>query len=141
MPVIALLPCGGAPEGGGVSYVALATDRFDDVVRFYGSGLGFSVVDQWDRPGGRGLRFDVGGMRLEILDNGRERKPLRLGEPADRFHVVIEVDDIDLAWRRIQVEAPKPQTTSWGARLFQLRDPDGVPVTFLQWIETASEES
>ena len=26
------------------------------------------------------------------------------------------------------------QTTSWGAKLFQLRDPDGVPVTFLEWV-------
>lgn len=124
-----------------MSYVALATDRFDDVVRFYGSGLGFSVVDEWDRPNARGLRFDVGGMRLEILDNGRERRPLRLGEPADRFHVVIEVDDIEAARRRIQVEVPSPQTTSWGARLFQLRDPDGVPVTFLQWTGSGSEAS
>jgi catechol 2,3-dioxygenase-like lactoylglutathione lyase family enzyme len=123
-----------------MSYVALATDHFDDVVRFYGTSLGFSVVEQWDRPNGRGLRFDLGGLRLEILDNEREQQPLRLGEPADRFHVVVEVDNIDLAWRRIQVEAPKPQATSWGARLFRLNDPDGVPVTFLQWTERGSEE-
>jgi catechol 2,3-dioxygenase-like lactoylglutathione lyase family enzyme len=124
-----------------VSYVALVTDRFDDVVGFYGAGLGFAVVDRWDRPNARGLRFDAGGMRLEILDNRRERKPLRLGEAADRLHLVVEVEDIDVAWRRIQVEAPSPQTTSWGARLFQLHDPDGVPVTFLQWTETGSEQS
>ncbi len=124
-----------------MSYVALATDRFDAVVRFYGEGLGFSVVDRWDRPDARGLRFDLGGMRLEILDNGRKRCPLRLGEPSDRLHVVVEVDDIDLAWRHLQVEAPKPQATSWGARLFRLQDPDGVPVTFLQWTDTGSEES
>ena len=72
-------------------------------------------------------------MRLELLDNTRERKPLPLGEPADRFHVVVEVEDIDAARSRIKVEAPAPQSTSWGARLFQVRDPDGVPVTFLQW--------
>jgi catechol 2,3-dioxygenase-like lactoylglutathione lyase family enzyme len=124
-----------------VSYVALATDRFDDVVRFYGTSLGFSVAAQWDRTNARGLRFDLGGMRLEILDNQRERKPLRLGEPADRFHVVVEVADIEVARRKIKIETPPPQTTSWGSRLFQIRDPDGVPVTFLQWIETASEES
>lgn len=124
-----------------MSYVALATDRFDAVVRFYGEGLGLSVVDQWDRPDARGLRFDLGGMRLEILDNGRKRSPLRLGEPSDRFHVVVEVEDIDLAWRQLQLEAPKPQATSWGARVFELRDPDGVPITFLQWTENGSEAS
>jgi len=122
-----------------MSYVALVTDRFDEVVRFYGEELGFTVVEQWERSDARGFRFDVGGMRLEILDNKRERKPLALGTPADRFHVVIEVDNIDAARGEIKIDAPPAQTTSWGARMFQVRDPDGVPVTFLQWIETESE--
>ena len=123
-----------------MSYVALVTDRFDEIVRFYGEELGFPVVDRWDRDNARGQRFDLGGMRLEILDNQRERKPLALGTPADRFHVVIEVDDIEVAGRDIKIDAPLIQTTSWGARLFQVHDPDGVPVTFLQWIETGREE-
>ena len=50
-----------------------------------------------------------------------------------RFIVVIEVEDIEAVRNRLAVEAPSPQATSWGARLFQLRDPDGVPVTFLEW--------
>jgi catechol 2,3-dioxygenase-like lactoylglutathione lyase family enzyme len=124
-----------------MSYVALATDRFDAVVHFYGEGLGLPVVERWDRPDARGLRFDLGGMRLEILDNGRKRCPLRLGEPCDRLQVVVEVDDIDLAWRQLQLEAPKPRATSWGARVFELHDPDGVPVTFLQWAEDGSKAS
>ena len=124
-----------------MSYVALATDRFDDVVRFYGSELGFTIVEDWDRPNARGRRFDAGGMRIEILDNGREQRPLSLGEPADRFHGVIEVDDIEAARHRLQLDAPPPETTSWGARLFQLRDPDGVPVTFLEWIDAGSKAS
>jgi uncharacterized glyoxalase superfamily protein PhnB len=75
------------------------------------------------------------------MDNQRERKPLSLGAPADRFHVVIEVDDIEVARQRIKIDAPPTQDTSWGARLFQIRDPDGVPATFLQWTKTESEES
>ena len=117
-----------------MSYVALATDAFDEVVSFYGELLGFPVVSQWDRPNGRGRRFDLqGGLRLEILDNRRERTPLSLGTPGARVHVVIEVDDLDAARARLAVAAPPAQSVSWGARLFQLRDPDGVAVTFLQW--------
>ena len=119
-----------------MSYVALVTDRFDEVARFYGELLGFPVVDQWDRPNARGRRFDLGGIRLEILDNDRERPPLTLGETADRFHIVVEVEDIEDARHRIEIEAPPTKDTSWGARLFQIRDPDGVPITFLQWIKT-----
>ena len=122
-----------------MSYIALATDRFDEVVRFYAADLGFPVVEQWDRPNGRGLRFDLGGMRLEILDNERERNPLTLGTPADRFHLVVEVDDIEAARHQIKIDAPPAQSTSWGARLFQVRDPDKVPITFLQWIDTGSK--
>ncbi len=119
-----------------MSYVALATDAFDEVTRFYGECLGFTVAAEWDRPGGRGRRFDLGGgLRLEILDNRREREPLSLGQPGDRVHVVVEVDDIDAARRRLTICAPEPASTSWGARLFQVRDPDGVPVTFLQWAD------
>ena len=121
-----------------MSYVALATERYDDVVEFYGGLLGFPVVNQWDRPNARGLRFDLGGMRLEIIDNQRKRHPLALGAPTDRFHLVVEVDDIEKARDSIDIEASLPQDTSWGARLFQVHDPDGVPVTFLQWFSTES---
>lgn len=122
-----------------MSYVALATDRYDEVAAFYGQRLGFPIVDEWDRANARGLRFDLGGMRLEILDNQRERSPLVLGESVDRFHVVVEVENIEEARQRIEIEAPPPQSTSWGARLFQVRDPDGVPVTFLQWLNAKSQ--
>ena len=117
-----------------MSYVALATDAFDAMAQFYGELLGFPVVSEWDRTHGRGKRFELGGgLRLELLDNRRERRPLPLGVPGDRIHVVVEVPNIEAARSRLAVAAPAPQSVSWGARLFQVRDPDGVPVTFLQW--------
>jgi catechol 2,3-dioxygenase-like lactoylglutathione lyase family enzyme len=119
-----------------MSYIALATDRFDDMVRFYGSALNFPKLEGWDRANGRGQRFDLGGLRLEILDNGRERHPLQIGSsPGDRIHVVIEVDNVLRARSRLHIDTPVPTHTSWGARLFQIRDPDGVAVTFLEWDE------
>jgi catechol 2,3-dioxygenase-like lactoylglutathione lyase family enzyme len=110
------------------------------VVRFYGEGLGFPIVAHWDRATARGLRFDLGGIQLEILDNSRKQRPLRLGEPAERFHVVIEVDDLDMVCNRFAVEAPAPESTSWGARTMRLCDPDGILVTFLQWVEASKED-
>jgi catechol 2,3-dioxygenase-like lactoylglutathione lyase family enzyme len=124
-----------------MSYVAMVTDRYDEMVRFYGEDLGFEVVRQWDRDNARGVRFDLDGIRLELIDNQRERKPLSLGPPADRFHVVIEVDDIEVARQRIKIDAPPARTTSWGAEIFELHDPDGTRVTFLHWIDGQSEAS
>ena len=117
-----------------MSYVALATNSFDEVAHFYGELLGFPVVGEWDRPRGRGRRFDLGGgLRLEILDNVREPLTLELHKPGGRMHLVIEVDDIDVMKDNAVVTMPTPQTTSWGARICQLKDPDGILVTFLQW--------
>ena len=123
-----------------MSYVALATDAFESVADFYGRVLGFPVVAEWDRPNGRGRRFDLGGgLRLELLDNARQAVPLALHEPGERLHVVVEVADIDEAHRRLQCPAPEPRAASWGARLFRVQDPDGVAVTFLEWTRPAPE--
>jgi catechol 2,3-dioxygenase-like lactoylglutathione lyase family enzyme len=119
-----------------MSYVALATERFEEVARFWGETLALPVVEAWDRPNGRGRVFDLGGgLRLEVLDARTTRQPLFLGTPDDRCHVVVEVADLDAARTRLKLPTPEPVTTSWGARLFQLRDPDGVAVWFLQWLE------
>ena len=122
-----------------MSYVALATDAFDAVTKFYGQDLGFPVVEEWDRPTGRGRRFDLLGLRLEILDNARERRPLTLGTPGDRIHLVVEVSDLDAACDTYRIGPPPPQAVSWGARLIELRDPDGVSVTFLEWLDKSGK--
>ncbi len=117
-----------------MSFVALATERFEEVCGFYGETLGFAVLREWDRPDGRGRVFDLAGLQLEILDADREERPLELEPPRDRFHVVVEVQDLDALRDALPVDAPAPEDTSWGARLFRLRDPDGVAVTFLEWV-------
>ncbi len=122
-----------------MSYIAFATDRFDASAAFYGETLGFPAVASWDRERGRGRRFDLGGgLRLEILDNRRETDPAELAGLAEarRVHVVVEVEDLQATWeaaRRNIGSAPAPARTSWGASVFLVHDPDGVPVTFLQW--------
>lgn len=117
-----------------MSYLALASERFDETARFYAEILGFPVLEAWDRPGARGCRLDLGGgLRLELLDAARERRPLALGPADDRCHLVVEVADLEQVRARLPAPAPEPMATSWGARLFQLRDPDGIAVWFLQW--------
>jgi catechol 2,3-dioxygenase-like lactoylglutathione lyase family enzyme len=115
-----------------VGWVALATSRYDEACAFYGGTLGRPVADSWDRPSGRATVFDMGGYRLEVLDVSRERA-IALGDPKDRLHLVVEVEDVDVFRRERLGEAPEPHDTSWGARILRLRDPDGIPVTVLSW--------
>jgi catechol 2,3-dioxygenase-like lactoylglutathione lyase family enzyme len=122
-----------------MSYVALATDNFDLMSWFYRATLGFPVLQEWDRPRGRGRRFDLGrGLRLELLDNQREPKPLFIPPVGDRLHIVLEVADIDEARVSISHQLPEIQRVSWGALLFQIRDPDGTPITYIQWTDPLS---
>jgi catechol 2,3-dioxygenase-like lactoylglutathione lyase family enzyme len=116
-----------------MSYVAMATERYEAMIGFY-TGLGFQTVRGWDRPNGRGQILELHGLRLEVLDATRERFPMKLEPPGDRFHVVLEVPDLDEARERITIETPEPVSTSWGTRILKLRDPDGVRVWFMQWL-------
>lgn len=122
-----------------MSYIALVTDHYENVIDFYGKQLGFAVLDQWDRPHGRGRRFDLGDLQLEILDNQREKQPRALGPTAHRTHIVVEVEDIETARSQLKLEVPPAQNVSWGALMFQIHDPDGVPITFLEWIKASKE--
>jgi catechol 2,3-dioxygenase-like lactoylglutathione lyase family enzyme len=123
-----------------MSYVTLATDNFDRMTRFYGQTLAFPILAEWDRPRGRGRRYDLGtGLKLELLDNQREPTPLFIPPGGDRLHIVVEVADINQTKTTIPLQSPEVQRASWGALLFQIRDPDGTPITYLQW--TAKQES
>jgi catechol 2,3-dioxygenase-like lactoylglutathione lyase family enzyme len=125
-----------------MSYVALATDNFDRMTRFYGQTLAFPVLDEWDRSRGRGRRFDLGkGLKLELLDNQREAKPLLISCLGDRLHIVVEVIDIYRARAGLSIQSPDVQRVSWGALLFQIKDPDGTPITYLEWTDKYPPES
>jgi catechol 2,3-dioxygenase-like lactoylglutathione lyase family enzyme len=116
-----------------MSYVALATERFDEVTRFYGETLGLPSLGGHDRPNGRGRVFDLHGLRLDVLDATHEPGPMRLGPPGDRMFVVAEVHDVEAVHARLPTETSGPEMTLWGARVLKVRDPDGVAVWFLQW--------
>lgn len=122
-----------------MSRVALATLRFEEVCRFYGEALGFPALEEWDRPGARGRIFDLSGLRLEVLDASRER-PMALGDPRDRIHLVVELPGLDAVRARLGTSAPAPRVASWGARLLELRDPDGVAVVLLEKKRAARSE-
>ena len=116
-----------------MSYIALATQRFEAVIAFYMDQLGLRLIDQFERTGARGAHIDLGGgAKLEILDASRQSRPMTIQEKADdRIHVVIETDDIISDCKRLSL--PEPKSTSWGAKVVALRDPDGVSVWFLEW--------
>lgn len=122
-----------------MSFVALVTDRFDEMAAFYGLTMGFAEVKRWERSNGRGIRFDLGSLVLELVDNQRKSSPLKLRGATNRVHLVVELDDINDVRQKIPLATGEPTTTAWGAKLLEFTDPDGTTLTLLQW--TANDQS
>lgn len=117
-----------------MSYVALATRRFDAMLAFYHQRLGLELIEQFQRPGARGAFISLGqGARLELVDAAAQSRPMQLNDTADdRLHIVIETPDLHETAQALDL--PEPRNVSWGAIVSTLKDPDGVSVWFLQWL-------
>lgn len=113
-----------------MSRMALATQKYEEMVAFYQNQLGFCLVQSWDRPGARGGIFaGPGGFKLEILDAARERQNLIFHEASDRMHLILEVEDVGKFGERHGL--PVPVETSWGGPIIKVCDPDGWPVVVM----------
>lgn len=120
-----------------MSFVAIATGKFEESRAFYGEWLRLPVVRSWDRPNGRGVVFDARGMQVELLDASREPDGMPRTPPDGRVHLVIEVEDLEAERQALGPAAPEAVQTSWGARTVLLRDPDGMAVWLLEWNEAS----
>ena len=65
------------------------------------------------------------------------------GRHADGLLIVFVVDDVDGVCARLEREgvaiATPLQTEPWGERFFQVADPNGVVVQFVQWLTDPGE--
>jgi catechol 2,3-dioxygenase-like lactoylglutathione lyase family enzyme len=100
--------------------------------------LGFH--DEMSADGFVSLSREDAGFNLIFLRTGLATfKPQSLrGRHADGLLVVFVVDDVDHECERLEqegVDITTPlETEPWGERYFQVTDPNGVVVQFVQWI-------
>jgi uncharacterized glyoxalase superfamily protein PhnB len=144
------------PVPGGAPILSAPPDREETEVKITASAISLNVADVaasarfatqhlgfTEAMSAEGFvslaRADV-GFNLIFLRTGLPTiKPDRLREsPADGLLVVFVVDDIDGEYRRL-AEAGVPITTPietepWGERFFQVTDPNGVTIQFVQWM-------
>jgi catechol 2,3-dioxygenase-like lactoylglutathione lyase family enzyme len=80
------------------------------------------------------------GFNLIYLRTGLETfKPVSMREKhADGLLVAFVVDDVDAECARLEREGVTPttplETEPWGERYFQVTDPNGVVIQFVQWV-------
>jgi len=86
------------------------------------------------------LSREDAGFNLIYLRTGLETfKPASMqGHGADGLLVVFVVDDVDGEYARLQQEGvaitTPLETEPWGERYFQVTDPNGVVIQFVQWM-------
>lgn len=100
---------------------------FYKVRAFYENELGFSVVNEWDRPDSKGVMFNVGGTVLELLTPEANYQPITGAD------VSWEVKDV---WQLYEAMKDKPylvrglQDNAWGDTSFHIQDPESFKITF-----------
>jgi catechol 2,3-dioxygenase-like lactoylglutathione lyase family enzyme len=101
--------------------------------------LGFT--EEMSADGFVSLSRQDAGFNLIFLRTGLETfKPQALrGHRADGLLVVFVVDDVDAECARLEREGVAMttplETEPWGERYFQVTDPNGVVIQFVQWME------
>jgi catechol 2,3-dioxygenase-like lactoylglutathione lyase family enzyme len=120
--------------------IALTVEDFDQAVQFYRDGLGLAVVEEWQRPEGRGVILSLAPqITLELFD----------GPQADF------VDQVEVGWRvsgpvRLALSVQDAAAAAalfaqagaqllsparpmpWGDRNARVQTPDGMQITLYQ---------
>jgi uncharacterized glyoxalase superfamily protein PhnB len=126
------------------SAISLNVDDPKESAEFLRRHLGFAT--EMEADGFISLGREDAGSNVVFLKTGLETfKPAELrGRRADGLLMVFVVDDIDAEYERVRSEGADIvtpiETEPWGERFFQMRDPNGVIIQLVEWVE-ASEDS
>jgi catechol 2,3-dioxygenase-like lactoylglutathione lyase family enzyme len=117
------------------------TPEYEATLAFYRDGLGFPVLESWDRNvEDRGTLFSAASGIVEVLARPDGAEPAHLWDrrPPQGAFMVIEVDDVDAQYRRairrglsIKKELADQE---WGHRGFCLLEPNGLILYFFSVI-------
>jgi catechol 2,3-dioxygenase-like lactoylglutathione lyase family enzyme len=119
--------------------VALTTNDYERLVKFYCDGLGIEPAAIWNNDGGQALVLDMGHATLEIFDEAQAQLVDQI-EAAKRIsgqvRFALQVPDLKAAMERMLAHGATlvhpPVVTPWGDTNVRLQDPDGMQITLFQ---------
>jgi len=119
--------------------VAITTQEYERLVRFYSAGLGLAPTAEWKAGEHRGLMLEMGEATLEIFEPGYAAYVDELEAGArlsGRIRFAVQVPDLEVAKDRLIANGATlvhaPVKTPWGDYNVRLQDPDGLQVTLFQ---------
>ena len=122
--------------------VAITTQDFDRLERFYRQGLGLQPSQMWPEDQGCALVLDLGRATLEIFDEKQAQTvdQIEVGQRiSGRIRFALQVPDLNAAIERLiahgEIMVHPPVITPWGDQTARFEDPDGMQVTLYQSAE------
>ena len=119
--------------------VALTTNEYERLVKFYCEGLGIEPSAIWNNDGGKALILDMGKATLELFDERQAEviDQLEVGRRiSGQIRFALQVPDLAAAIERLLVHGAtlvhEPVLTPWGDTNARLEDPDGMQITLYQ---------
>jgi methylmalonyl-CoA/ethylmalonyl-CoA epimerase len=119
--------------------VAITTQDYERLVRFYCQGLGMEPAAVWNNDGGKALMLNMGHATLEIFDETQAGviDQLEAGKRVSgQVRFALQVSDLQAAMERLLANGATlvhpPVLTPWGDHNVRLQDPDGMQITLFQ---------
>jgi len=125
-----------------LSRIVIKVNDYRNSFEFYKEKLGLKLSSSWQRKDSWGAIFSAGTADLEIIwyPDGEGLADCAYQLERNKIDINFETHDIDLIFKRLSdlnVEiAKKPFDAPWGYRVFTIKDPDGIPISFLQLLDT-----
>lgn len=122
--------------------VAITTQEYERLVKFYCDGLGLEPAAIWNNSDGHALILDMGKATLELFDEAQAEyiDQLEAGKRVTGpIRFALQVPDLKAAMERLLAHGAtivhEPVLTPWGDYNVRLQDPDGMQITLFQSAE------
>lgn len=119
--------------------VAITTQDYERLVKFYCLGLGIEPAAVWNNDGGKALMLNMGNATLEIFDERQAEviDELEVGKRVSgHIRFALQVPDLKSAMERMLANGAtlvhEPVLMPWGDTNVRLQDPDGMQITLFQ---------
>lgn len=119
--------------------VAVTTNDYERLVKFYCDGLGIEPAAIWDNGQGQALILNMGSATLEIFDETQAQTidQIEAGNRiSGQIRFALQVPDLKAAMERLLAHGATlvhpPIVTPWGDTNVRLQDPDGMQITLFQ---------
>ncbi len=119
--------------------VAVTTNDYARLVKFYCDGLGLEPAAIWNNGQGQALILNMGNATLELFDEAQAQTidQIEAGQRiSGQIRFALQVPDLNAAMERLLAHGATlvhpPVITPWGDYNVRLQDPDGMQITLFQ---------